>query len=123
MLSRCSQDVVKMSCQKPKYYLKFVPMKIGHKIKELRLKGGYSQKDLSIKSGLSERTIQRIEKNEVTPTQHTLKVLGKIFEENFHQFENKNYSVNNKKKMNKIYVLWNSVINFKINILKFFLKK
>ena len=63
MLSRCSQDVVKMSCQKPKYYLKFVPMKIGHKIKELRLKGGYSQKDLSIKSGLSERTIQRIEKD------------------------------------------------------------
>ena len=98
-------------------------MEIGHRVKELRLKEGYSQKDLSVKSGLSERTIQRIEKNEVTPTQHTLKVLGGIFEENFHQFENKNYSVDNKKKMNKIYVLWNSVINFKINILKFFLKK
>lgn len=94
MLSRCSQDVVKMSCQKPKYYLKFVPMKIGHKIKELRLKGGYSQKDLSIKSGLSERTIQRIEKDEVTPNPHTLKVLGEIFEENFHQFENGKSSIN-----------------------------
>ena len=79
-----------MSCQTPKYYLTFVLMKIGHKIKELRLKGGYSQKDLSIKSGLSERTIQRIEKDEVTPNPHTLKVLGEIFEENFHQFENEN---------------------------------
>ena len=59
-------------------------MEIGHRVKELRLKEGYSQKDLSVKSGLSERTIQRIEKNEVTPTQHTLKVLGfKIFEEKF----------------------------------------
>ena len=66
-----------MSCQTPKNYLTFVLMKIGHKIKELRLKGGYSQKDLSIKSGLSERTIQRIEKNEVNPNPHTLKVLGK----------------------------------------------
>jgi len=95
MLSRCSQDVVKMSCQTPKYYLIFVHMKIGHKIKELRLKGGYSQKDLSIKSSLSERTIQRIEKDKVTPNPHTLKVLGEIFEENFHQFENENHSVNN----------------------------
>ena len=112
-----------MSCQTLKYYLKFVHMKIGYKIKELRLKGGYSQKDLSIKSGLSERTIQRIEKDEVTPNPHTLKVLREIFEENFHEFENENYSVNNKKKMNKIFVLWNSIINFKINILKIFLKK
>ena len=98
-------------------------MKIGHTIKELRLKEGYSQKDLSIKSGLSERTIQRIEKNEVAPNPHTLKVLGEIFEENFHQFENGNHSVNNKKKMSKIYILWNSIIKFKINILKIFLKK
>ena len=111
-----------MSCQTPKYYLTFVLMKIGHKIKELRLKGGYSQKDLSIKSGLSERTIQRIEKDEVTPNPHTLKVLGEIFEENFHKFENENQPVN-KKKMNKIFILWNWMINLKINILKIFLKK
>ena len=97
-------------------------MKIGNKIKELRLKGGYSQKDLSIKSGLSERTIQRIEKDEVTPNPHTLKVLGEILEENFHQIENKNYPIN-KKKMNKIFILWNWMINFKIYILKMFLKK
>ena len=58
-------------------------MEIGHRVKELRLKGGYSQKDLSIKSGLSERTIQRIEKNEVTPNPHTLKVLGEIFSQYF----------------------------------------
>ena len=81
------------------------------------------EKDLSIKSGLSERTIQRIEKNEVTPNPHTLKVLGEIFGENFHQFENGNHSVNNKKKMNKIFILWNWMINFKINILKIFIKK
>ncbi|MAU30405.1 MAG: hypothetical protein CMC36_00640 [Flavobacteriaceae bacterium] len=98
-------------------------MVLGNRVKELRLKEGYSQKDLSVKSGLSERTIQRIEKNEVSPNPHTLKLLGEIFEENFHQFENENQFVKNKKKMNKIYVLWNSVINFKINILKFFLKK
>lgn len=98
-------------------------MKRGHLIKELRLKEGYSQRELSIKTGLSERTIQRIEKNEVTPTPHTLKVLGEIFEKDFRQFENENHSVTNKKKMNKIYVLWNSIINFKINILKIFLKK
>ena len=87
-------------------------MKIGDSIKELRLQ-----------EGLSERTIQRIEKNEVSPSSYTLKVLGEIFEKNFHQFENKNRSVNNKKKMNKIFILWNSIINFKINILKLFLKK
>ena len=96
-------------------------MKIGPTIKELRLKEGYSQKDLSIKSGLSERTIQRIEKNEVTPNPHTLKVLGEIFDENFYQFENKNQPENNKK-MNKIFILWNWMINFKIYILKMFLK-
>ena len=98
-------------------------MKIGDSIKELRLQEGLSQKDLSIKSGLSERTIQRIEKNEVSPSSYTLKVLGEIFKKNFHEFENKNRSVNNKKKMNKIFILWNSIINFKINILKLFLKK
>tara|TARA_B100001113_G_C20563387_1_gene385714 strand:- start:111 stop:410 length:300 start_codon:yes stop_codon:yes gene_type:complete len=98
-------------------------MKIGHTIKELRLKAGYSQKELSIQSGLSERTIQRIEKNEVNPNPHTLKVLGEIFDENFYQFENKTYSENNKKKLNKIFIIWNWMINFKINILKMFLKK
>ena len=87
-------------------------MKIGDSIKELRLQ-----------EGLSERTIQHIEKNEVSPSSYTLKVLGEIFEKNFHQFENKNRSVNNKKKINKIFVLWNTIINFKINILKLFLKK
>tara|TARA_B100001250_G_scaffold114092_2_gene96571 strand:+ start:980 stop:1282 length:303 start_codon:yes stop_codon:yes gene_type:complete len=98
-------------------------MKIGSAIKGLRLKEGCSQKDLSIKSGLSERTIQRIEKNEVSPNPHTLKVLGEIFNENFYQFGNKNQPVNNKKKMSKIFILWNWMINFKINVLKMFLKK
>jgi transcriptional regulator with XRE-family HTH domain len=98
-------------------------MKRGHLIKELRLKEGYSQRELSIKSGLSERTIQRIEKNEVVPNPHTLKVLGEIFEENFHQFEDQKKAVNNNREMKKIYILWNSIINFKINILEIFLKK
>ena len=44
-----------------------------------------------------------IEKNEVTPNPHTLKVLGEIFDENFYQFENKNQPENNKK-MNKIFM-------------------
>ncbi len=98
-------------------------MKIGHRIKELRINQGYSQRDLSDKTGLSERTIQRIEKNDVTPTPHSLKVLGEIFEQDFQKFVNKNHSLNNKKGINKIFLLWNSIITLKINILKFFLKK
>jgi transcriptional regulator with XRE-family HTH domain len=98
-------------------------MNIGHRIKELRINKGYSQRDLSDKTGLSERTIQRIEKNDVKPTPHSLKVLGEIFEEDFQKFGNKNHSLNNKKRVNKIFLLWNSIITFKINILKFLLKK
>ena len=98
-------------------------MKIGFRIKELRLSEGYSQKDLSIKSGLSARTIKRIEKNEVNPTSHTLQVLGEVFGENLHQFRKEDFSTNNKEKMNKLYVLWNRIIKFKINILSLFLKK
>jgi len=98
-------------------------MKRGYFIKQLRLKEGYSQRELSIKSGLSERTIQRIEKNEVVPNPHTLKVLGEIFKENLYQFPDEKKSTKNEKGMKKIYVIWNSIINFKINILKIFLKK
>lgn len=98
-------------------------MKRGYFIKQLRLKEGYSQRELAIKSGLSERTIQRIEKNEVVPNPHTLKVLGDIFKENLYQFQDEKKSTKNEKGMKKIYVIWNSIINFKINILKIFLKK
>ncbi len=79
MLSRCSHDVVKMSCQKPNYYLKVVPVKIGHTVNELRLEGGFiHQKDLSLKSGLSERTIlNAIDQNEVAPNPHTLRSIGR----------------------------------------------
>ena len=34
-----------------------------------------------------------------------MKVLGEIFDENFYLFKNKNQPVNNKKKMNKIFIL------------------
>ncbi len=98
-------------------------MKRGYFIKQLRLKEGYSQRELAIKSGLSERTIQRIEKNEVVPNPHTLKVLGEIFKENLYQFQDEKKTTKNEKGMKKIYVIWNSIINFKINILKIFLKK
>ena len=69
-------------------------MKIEYLIKELRLKEGYSQRELSIKSGLSERTIQRIEKNKVVPNPHTLKLLGEVLKENFHQFHDGKNSIN-----------------------------
>ena len=98
-------------------------MTIGNRIKKLRLSNHYSQKDLSIKSGLSKRTIQRIEKNHVTPSIKTLKLLGEIFEENLHQFENENRLTNKKQELNKIYILWNSIVKLNISFLRLFLKK
>lgn len=96
-------------------------MKIGQWIKELRLQRGYSQLYLSIKTGLSERTIQRLEKNHVTPSSNTLKLLGDVFEEDFFKFKNEEPLSN--KKLNIMYIFWNRIIKFLINILDLFLKK
>jgi transcriptional regulator with XRE-family HTH domain len=98
-------------------------MKIGQWIKELRLQRGYSQLYLSIKTGLSERTIQRLEKNHVTPSSNTLKLLGDVFEEDFFKFKNQEKIINKYQKINIMYVYWNLTIKFIIKILNLFLKK
>lgn len=49
---------------------------LSQKIKELRIKKNLSQESLSDLSGLSLRTIQRIEKNEVTPTADSISKLS-----------------------------------------------
>ncbi len=47
-------------------------MKIGERIKELRVAKGLTQVELSVKSRIALRTVQRIENNEVTPSNYSL---------------------------------------------------
>ena len=98
-------------------------MKIGQSIKELRLQKGYSQLYLSNKTGLSERTIQRLENNHVNPSSNTLRLLGNVFEEDFFKFKNQDKIVNKNKNKNIMYMFWNRIIKFMINILNLLLKK
>lgn len=51
-------------------------MKIGEHIREIRISKGLTQSELSEKSGVALRTIQRIEKNEVSPSSYSLKAIG-----------------------------------------------
>lgn len=51
-------------------------MKIGEHIKEIRISKGLTQSELSEKSGVALRTIQRIEKSEVTASIYSLNAIG-----------------------------------------------
>jgi transcriptional regulator with XRE-family HTH domain len=53
-------------------------MKIGDHIKEIRISKGLTQSELSEKSGIAVRTIQRIEKSEVTPSIYSLNAIEKV---------------------------------------------
>jgi transcriptional regulator with XRE-family HTH domain len=53
-------------------------MKIGEHIKDIRVSKGLTQVELSEQSGIALRTIQRIEKNEVTPSIYSLNAIGEI---------------------------------------------
>nr|WP_315170617.1 helix-turn-helix transcriptional regulator [uncultured Flavobacterium sp.] len=53
-------------------------MKIGDHIKEIRISKGLTQSELSEKSGIAVRTIQRIEKSEVTPSIYSLNAIGEV---------------------------------------------
>jgi transcriptional regulator with XRE-family HTH domain len=55
-------------------------MKFGDRLKEQRTSLNYSQKELAELTGLTLRTIQRIESNEVNPSLHSIKVIGKALD-------------------------------------------
>ena len=58
-------------------------MKFGDRLKEQRTSLNYSQKELAELTGLTLRTIQRIESNEVNPSPHSIKVIGKALDTDF----------------------------------------
>jgi transcriptional regulator with XRE-family HTH domain len=60
-------------------------MRLGTRIKELRIKEGLTQVQLSEKTGLTERTIQRIENHEVEPSNHSLKKIGEVLNQNLNE--------------------------------------
>lgn len=55
-------------------------MNFGERLKALRISKGFTQLELSEKSGVTLRTVQRIERNEVKPSIHSLNALGKTLE-------------------------------------------
>lgn len=55
-------------------------MKFGETLKKLRVSKGLTQDMLSEKSGLTLRTVQRIERDEVNPSLHSLNALGEALE-------------------------------------------
>ena len=55
-------------------------MKFGDRVKEHRISLNYSQTELAEHTGLTLRTIQRIESNEVQPSLHSIKVIGKALD-------------------------------------------
>src|SRR6056297_762842 len=48
---------------------------LGKKLSELRIAKGFTQEDLVEKCNISVRTIQRIERGEVTPRSYTIKTI------------------------------------------------
>lgn len=61
-------------------------MEFGVRVKEIRTSLNYSQKELSEQTGLTLRTIQRIENNEVKPSLHSLKVIGKALKTDLSEY-------------------------------------
>lgn len=60
-------------------------MKIGEHIKDIRVSKGLTQSELSERSGVALRTIQRIEKNEVTPSIYSLNAIGEALNVNLNE--------------------------------------
>jgi transcriptional regulator with XRE-family HTH domain len=58
-------------------------MEFGDRLKKHRTSLNYSQKEVAELSGLTLRTIQRIESNEVKPSLHSIKVIGKALQTDF----------------------------------------
>lgn len=62
-------------------------MEFGLKVKEIRIRLNFSQKELADQAGLTLRTIQRIENNEVKPSLHSLKEMGRVLKTDLSEFE------------------------------------
>ena len=78
-------------------------MNFGDRVRELRLQQKFSQSVLSEKSGLTLRTIQRIEKNVVKPSLHSMGVLGEALKSDLSVYEEqkeKPYEINFSIKIN-----------------------
>jgi transcriptional regulator with XRE-family HTH domain len=88
-------------------------MKFGDRLKEHRIGLNYSQKELAEHTGLTLRTIQRIESNEVKPSLHSIKVIGKALDTDFSkialQSETKPYEFNLTIKINDMNQLINDL--------------
>jgi transcriptional regulator with XRE-family HTH domain len=57
-------------------------MKFGETLKKLRESKGLTQEKLSEQSGIALRTVQRIERDEVNPSLHSLNALGRVLDVN-----------------------------------------
>ena len=88
-------------------------MKFGDRLKEQRTSLNYSQKELAELTGLTLRTIQRIESNEVNPSLHSIKVIGKALDTDFSKIklpsETKPYEFNLTIKINDMNQLINDL--------------
>jgi transcriptional regulator with XRE-family HTH domain len=88
-------------------------MKFGDRLKEQRTSLNYSQKELAELIGLTLRTIQRIESNEVNPSLHSIKVIGKALDKDFSKIklpsETKPYEFNLTIKINDMNQLINDL--------------
>ncbi|MEY4955459.1 MAG: hypothetical protein RI981_1544 [Bacteroidota bacterium] len=67
----------------------YLHMEFGLRLKEIRTSLNYSQKELAEQTGLTLRTIQRIENNEVTPSLHSLKVIGEALKTDLSEYSTK----------------------------------
>jgi transcriptional regulator with XRE-family HTH domain len=83
---------------------------IGKRIKEIRNKRGLSQEDLAELSKVNLRTIQRIESNETTPREKTLRLIYDALEVEI--IENKKYEINK-------YLIWSSILTLLIIVSTF----
>jgi len=89
-------------------------MRLGTQIKETRIKEGLTQAELAKRSGLTERTIQRIEKHDTEPSQHSLKKISEILNENFNEKK-----LNDMKKKQRILQIGMASITLLIAVLFF----
>ena len=83
---------------------------IGIRIKETRIKRGLSQEDLAELSKVNLRTIQRIENNETTPREKTLKLIYDTLD--IVVIENEKIKIDN-------YIIWSSFLALLIIISTF----
>tara|TARA_A100000171_G_scaffold52542_1_gene71468 strand:- start:7594 stop:7998 length:405 start_codon:yes stop_codon:yes gene_type:complete len=75
---------------------------IANTVKKYRIAMGYTQQELADVSNISLRSIQRIEKGQVTPRMHTLKVLAKHLGFSLDLLDNRDQAIQAPKHRGKI---------------------